>query len=270
MATVAQAIDPANRYRDMFEPFNKHEVYASRHFNSWLYLRPSDPAARYANVIGKVVSGKLHERSVDRWNRRTVYTKRLIRETRANLWLKWLTNTFPDLTMILVLRHPCTIASGSLLLERMDRFSSLLSQPDLMQDHLQPFKDVLANVNDKFDKYVFSWCIQHYVPLRQFAPGQLHLVFYETLCAQPEIELSKLSTLVRGSFASGLSEEKADRLTNLRRKAELLDPWRKHLTSHQIRRTVEILRIFGLDKIYCEETMPDIAAAYRFLEAAAR
>ncbi len=270
VATVAQAIDPVNRYRDMFEPFNKHEVYASRSFNGWLYLRPGDSAARYLTAAEQVISGRLRHPFVDRWNSNKEHKKRLIRETKANLWLGWLRAKFPDLTTVLVLRHPCTVASGSVLLERMDRFAELIAQPDLLQDHLLPFREILACVKDKFDKYVFSWCIQHYVPLRQFSGGKVCLVFYESLCAQPEAEIAKLTSFLRRSFDGDLPEDDVSRFMQLKRKGALLDPWRKHLTTDQVRRTVEILQIFGLDEIYSEDTMPDVDGAYRFMSRSAK
>jgi adenylylsulfate kinase len=46
----------------------------------------------------------------------------------------------------------------------------------------------------------------------------------------------------------------------------LIDGWRKYITNEQIRRTVDILNIFGLDKIYSEESMPNIETACKILE----
>lgn len=270
VATVARAIDPQNRYRDMFEPFNKHHVNECRLFNHWLYLRPGDTHQSHAITLNKVLCGDLRNAVVDRWNDAKVFDRRLIRESRANLWLKWMNRCAPEVPIILVLRHPCTIASGSLILERMDRLSRLIGQAALMQDHLTPFSDALSHARDKFDKYVLFWCIQHYVPLRQFTPGQIYVVCYETLCARPEVELPKLLEHVRSSFDGRLGEgDNAAVFGELKRRAALLDPWRHHLTADQVARAVEILRIFGLDEIYTDDTMPNPQGVSRFMQRAA-
>ena len=36
----------------------------------------------------------------------------------------------------------------------------------------------------------------------------------------------------------------------------LIDTWRKHITDKQIARAIEILTLFGLDKIYTEGSLP--------------
>jgi len=270
VAAVAHAIDSNNRYRDMFEPFNKHHVNDCRLFNHWLYLSPSDNNERYVKPLNKILSGKLRNPVVDRWNNNRIFDRRLIRESRANLWLKWMKHHASEVSIILVLRHPCTIASGSLVLERMDRLSSLVVQPALMRDHLAPFQDVLSKAQDKFDKYILFWCIQHYVPLRQFAPDQVYVVCYETLCAEPEVELPKLLDHVRKAFDGELTGQMSvPAARDFERLASLLDPWRRQLSSQQVKRAVEILRIFGLDEIYTDDTMPNPQGVSRFMQRAA-
>jgi hypothetical protein len=38
------------------------------------------------------------------------------------------------------------------------------------------------------------WCIENYVPLKQFKRGEIHLAFYESFCERPESELAILPT----------------------------------------------------------------------------
>lgn len=39
---------------------------------------------------------------------------------------------------------------------------------------------------------ILLWCIENYIPLKQFQLGELHLVFYENLVRCPENEIKRL------------------------------------------------------------------------------
>jgi hypothetical protein len=45
----------------------------------------------------------------------------------------------------------------------------------------------------------------------------------------------------------------------------LLDSWRDHITSSQIAKAIEILGLFGLDRIYSQNSLPNVDEAYRLL-----
>ena len=45
----------------------------------------------------------------------------------------------------------------------------------------------------------------------------------------------------------------------------LLDKWRRNITDDQVTRACEILSLFGLDRIYGAESLPDVDAARAML-----
>jgi hypothetical protein len=47
----------------------------------------------------------------------------------------------------------------------------------------------------------------------------------------------------------------------------LVDGWRKHVSAQQLRRACEIVRLFSLDRIYSEESLPDVDRAHGALTA---
>ena len=47
---------------------------------------------------------------MDRWTAPGHYDRRLISESRLNLWLKWLRVNFKGMPIVLVMRHPCAAA----------------------------------------------------------------------------------------------------------------------------------------------------------------
>jgi Sulfotransferase domain len=109
------------------------------------------------------------------------------------------------------------------------------------------------------------------VPLRQFASGQIHLVFFEEYCVQPRDEAQRLFDFLGRPFDETVFA-RMERPSPMSRKdsavvkgADRLNDWRKHISDAQIRRAVQILGRFGLDRIYNGDSRPDVQAAHAML-----
>ena len=86
----------------------------------------------------------------------------------------------------------------------------------------------------------------------------MHLTFYENLLVHPEAELQSLFAFLGDDFDDRLYR-RMRRPSPLSRKntpCPSTEGWRTRLSAHQLERTMEILRLFGLDRLYTEETMP--------------
>ncbi len=120
---------------------------------------------------------------------------------------------------------------------------------------------------------MFAWCIQHYVPLRQFAKGEIHLAFYENFAENPKEEIVRLFSFLGKKFddevfaaikrPSFVTRSGAPILTG----QSVVASWKKDMTEQRARRALEITSLFGLDKIYGADPMPNIKAAYAQLGA---
>lgn len=119
---------------------------------------------------------------------------------------------------------------------------------------------------------ILQWCIESYVPLCQFRSGEMHVVFYELLCLEPERELRRLFSYLNREMDNRIAE--AVRVpSNQTRKSsailtgeDLVNGWRKDVDQDQIRTAQEILSQFGLDKIYSESSLPNSRQALDLLE----
>jgi hypothetical protein len=161
--------------------------------------------------------------------------------------------------IILLLRHPCAVVASRLALGWKDNLSETMEQQALVEDFLLPMEAEIRAAKADFERHLFLWCIDNYVPLKQFGPKDVHLTFYENLLARPEAELQSL-------FAF-LGEDFDDRVyRRLRRPSPLsrkntpcpsTEEWRSRVSATQLERTMEILGLFGLDHLYGEGTMPD-------------
>jgi Sulfotransferase family len=256
---LSEIINHRRKYRYVFEPFNPREVGPFGHFRTKQYLRPDDQREGYLDPARLALTGALRDPWTDRFNGRIVARRRLIKDIRANLVLGWIRANFPGMPIILLLRHPCAVVVSRLALGWRDNLSETMEQRELVEDFLLPMEAEIRAARGDFERHLFLWCIDNYVPMKQLGPQDLHLTFYEDLLVRPQAELQSLFTFLGEDFDDRLYR-RMRRLSPLGRKNTCrpsLEGWRTRVSDHQLQRTMEILRLFGLDHLYGEGTMPD-------------
>lgn len=263
---VCDIINYRNEYRYIFEPFRTDKVHLPLKHKQ--YLRPDSSDKEARDAVKAILSGRVKNPWTDAFNHRFISGKRLIKAIRANLLLKWMQLNFPGMPMILLLRHPCAVANSqrqvgwNLSLDQV-----FLSQDKLVEDVLAPFEKEIRALEDLFERLVFLWCIETYTPLSLFRRGDIHVVFYEDLCVDPEKEIGRLFSylgkqLDEKVFAIAARPSRQAREDSAIRSGEsLTDSWRAHLSPEQVNRAVEILEIFGLERLYTSDSMPMVDAA---------
>lgn len=261
---IAEIINHARGYRYMFEPFSPGRLDITEGFRPRQYLRPTERDPHYVHAAETIVSGRVRSLWVDKYNRALVPRKRLIKEVRSNLLLPWLHALFPAMRMVFVLRHPFAVAESQLKVSRQWKAnpSLFLDQDALVEDHLGPFLDAAAAVDTEFGRHVLVWCMDNYVPLQTLRGEGVHVVFYEHLVADPAGEIRRLLSYLDEPFDDGALRAAGRPSATTRRDSavhsggELIDGWRADVTEDQISSSVEILRLFGLDRIYDVGSMP--------------
>jgi hypothetical protein len=265
---LSEVINFEGGYRYVFEPFNPARVGAFGHFASKQYLRPDDAREAFLGPARLALSGALRDPWTDRFNTKFVARRRLIKDIRANLLLGWMRTNFAGMPIVLLLRHPCAVVTSRLALGWRDNLDETMAQKDLVEDHLLPMEREIRAARDDFERHLFLWCIDNYVPLRQFAPGEIYLAFYEKLLENPEEGLRSLFTFL-GEDMDDRVYDKLGRPSPLSRRdapAPSVDGWRAHIGPHQLERTLEILALFGLDRLYGEGPMPEPSGAYSLMK----
>ena len=263
-AWVANIINYANEYRYLFEPFNPFKTVELSHFRYRQYLRPSDEDPAYVLPARLVLSGAVRNPWVDQFNRRLVSRRRVIPEIRANLMLKWMRERFPETPIVWLMRHPCADANSRMRLGWQTHLEEVLDQPLLLEDLVGEFRDHIANAATEFDRHIFLWCVENYVPFRQLAPYDVHVAYYENFCERPKFEFDRLFRYLKRPYnrdvfsqlyhPTVLSREESAIVTG----SNLIDAWRTWVTPEQIERAMEILALFGLDRLYGADSMPKV------------
>ena len=265
---LSEVINHGYGYRYVFEPFNPRRVGALEHFRSKQYLRPDDARAEFLEPARLVLTGALGDPWTDRFNRTFVARRRLIKDIRANLLLGWMRANFPGMPIVLLLRHPCAVAASRLALGWRDNLLETMEQEELVEDFLLPMEADIRAAQDDFERHLFLWCMDNYVPLQQFGRGEIHLTFYENLLESPEEELRNLFDFLGEDLDDRVYRKLAHPSPLSRKDAPVppVDGWRRRVSARRLERTGEILNLFGLDRIYGGGPMPDPAGAYALME----
>jgi hypothetical protein len=250
--------------RILFEPFNPELVPEYRGFHYFQYMRPGEENLEFHAFAQQVFTGKIRNRWIDRQNERVFSEYRLIKEIRANLALKWLHDTFPEVPMLFLMRHPCAVVASRMELNwATDRdIEPFLSQPELMEDHLMPFKSVIKYAKTAEEKHAVIWSVSNLVPLKQFPSNDIRIVYYENLCTQPQIEIPSI-------FASLGLKYTEPVIKNLDRPSQTtqgtsaivtgtdkISSWSKRLSPRQIDNVLRVVEEFGLGHLYSDSFLP--------------
>jgi len=284
---LSELINYDNAYRYMFEPFGVRQLgdfwYGS-------YLRPDRADEQTRARASYILSGAFHDPWVDQFNKRLSVRRRLVKEVRANLWVKWLRTQFPQVPAIFIMRHPIPTVRSRFkrYFDAPDRAAIdtdpekrtvefrhyLLGQRDLVEDHLAPFEDVIENATTVWDQRLLVWCAQNYVPLRQLRAGDAHVAFYESFCLDPLGELRKLFAFL-GREVDDAARRSVWKPSPMSRYEKMPDPqtlvsgWTKKVPDADVARAVELLRLFGLDDVYDADPLPKPAGLAAHAAAAA-
>lgn len=268
---VSNIINYKNKYRYMFEPFHSNYVDICKDFNYRQYLRSDNSKREFLEPAEIILSGRIRDKWIDRFNRKLICGDRLIKDIRANLLLKWLKSNFPEMKIVLLLRHPMAVVNSRLKLDWGPTLKFFLSQEDLIEDYLEPFMREIKNAQSGFEKQIFSWCIENYVPLKQFKKDEVHVSFYEDFCARPEETIGTLFDFLGVEFNSKIMNMLHIPSPEVRAESailtgeNLIEKWKKNYETEQVKKAIEMLSLFGLDDIYSEDAIPVSKNVFKIL-----
>ena len=250
--------------RVLFEPFNPDLVAEYRGFHYFQYMRPGTEHPEFGTFAQKVFTGEIRNRWIDRQNERIRSEYRIIKEIRINLALKWLHDNFPVVPILLLIRHPCAVVASRMELgwATDSDIEPLLSQPDLIEDHLGPYLNLIKNAGTAEEKHAIIWSVSNLVPLKQFKHRELKVVYYENLCTQPLAEMTSIFDSIGQKSVDSVIDtidrpSQTTRVTSaLVTGSDTLSSWRKKLSPSQIGNILRIVDGFGLSQLYDASLLP--------------
>jgi hypothetical protein len=250
--------------RVMFEPFHSKNVEAYRRFNYFQYMRPDAANLALRNYCEKVFTGQIRHGWIDRQVAHWRPHYRLIKEIRANLFLKWAKNQFPSVPFLFVIRHPCAVVLSRLQLGWATDadLAPFLTQPELIHDFLADKLDCIRHARSDEAKHALVWCISNLVPLAQFQPHELTITYYERLCTSPELEVPKIFHAIGQCYRPSVFNQMdipswtTKHASAVMRAENSVNRWQRELSAGQISTILSVVRDFGLDYLYGDSLMP--------------
>jgi hypothetical protein len=262
---LAETINYDQAHRFIVEPFNRERVPIAAGFSKAQYLRPDDDDPRFVEPASAIFQGRVRCPWTDSLNARSIAHSRVIKDVRSSLLSAWIAAHFPGMPLVFIVRHPCAVAHSRTRLNWVPRAADVyLEQAALMEDHLEPFRDVIEASHTPFLRHVLDWCIENYVPMRQLDSVRPCIVRYERLVADRVRELRRVFDHIGRPFgieAVRRSERpSATSFTSPANRAyakwETSDLWHEQRPRSEIRAATSIVERFGLESWFASESAP--------------
>jgi hypothetical protein len=270
---LAELINFREDYRVLFEPFHHTYVPEWSGYTNRQYLRGNETDAGLSRSMAAILTGNINNKWVDKRPVPPGVDKLLIKDIRANLLLKWIKGNYPHIPVILLVRHPGAVIHSKLKLDWEVDLEGIIRQENLEADFLHRFMDYLENPDlSVFQKHALMWCIENYVPLRQFTRDGIHIVFYEDLILKPEITLKAVFNFIDENYDDSLlnrlgipSLMTRSHSAILAKNKDLLRNWEKGIGEDETRILRECLQVFGLDTLYNSDGLPQPENLYKIV-----
>jgi len=268
---LGDVVAAATRSRQIFEPFvhnqNRELTVPRRERNRdiqdfqdrSLYI-PFDKqtSPEHDSDLLRILQGRIRNPWCDRPIQYGIYNSRVIKAIRGNMVVGYIARRWPQVKCILLLRDMNSVVNSQLRYIADGTWQSwdpafVLSQPVLLNRHLQPFEDLLHSVRGDAEKLALKWCIENYVALRETgASGNVLPLHYEDLCKGPANWEPVAAFLSDGSWRPDRLEQVVNQRSrtahrSLQEIREQVDGW-QHLNAEDIARLDTIRQRFQLDR----------------------
>ena len=269
---VAETINYSNEFRILFEPFFPAKTKQLKDYQYIQYIRPNNKKDKYFSPASSIIRGEIRNQWIDQFNKKYIYTKRLIKDIHCNLMLGWIKENFPGVPILFVIRHPLQVISSwqklgwgiEALGERSD-YEIVISQKQILKDYPIIEKAINKfNIKTNFEKFLFLWCIYHYVPLQQLMPNGMHIIFYENLLINPMKEftkifnfldynpnLKKINKIINLPSSTNFQKRNIDSSKDI-----LSNGWKQKFIIEDQYKCFELLSYFNLSGLYDNEGYP--------------
>lgn len=260
---IGNIINHDNSYRVYFEPFHPEKVPEFSSFKNRQYFRDETRNPEFLEPLDLLLKGKIGNKWLNSRNKNFFAGKLLVKDIRANLLLHWIKKHHPHVKIILLLRHPCAVALSRIKLKWGGSVSQFLNQPELLEDHLDPFLPMIRAAEGDLETCVTSWCVENYVPLRQFKPGEIMVCYYENFILDPEAEVRKMKDFIGEPFPGNLddilsfsSDTNWNKSVHSGNEENMMNRWKEEISPEEYKKVKKILASFGMDQFYDDHGYP--------------
>ena len=261
---ISNLLNHDNYFRYIFEPFREEIVEMAAIGQQPYVILPENTNQSIINAMTVILSGRLKQIPwINKYNRRKIASRRLIKGIRAHFFLKWLKDNFPEVKIVYLMRHPVPASLSKVNWESGWNTSEnyLLSAP-LYQRYLLPHQEIIRSAQTRFEIHIVTWCIQNYVALKEMKNDDLLIVYYEDFCMYPEKAMKEMTNYAGVPFHRNkfikivgkpfISKDKSAIVNN----EDLVLSWQNKVTPAELAFAMQAVKAFGLDEYYNESPYP--------------
>lgn len=157
-----------------------------------VYLRPWERSDAWRDLLRRVLSGQVRNYLTD-FTRNSWFPDRfVIKVIRAHLMVGYISQHFQP-KIVFLMRHPCAVVHSRLQVKWRADVKHLLSQEQLVEDHLRPWLKDIERETDTVGANAVYWAVENRVALSQLRGKAHRRVYYEETLLEPQ--RSALETL---------------------------------------------------------------------------
>jgi len=228
--------------------------------------------------LNKIISNYLDQLKPELLMHHLVGNKLLVKFIRLNRLLPWVAERFQLRSMILIIRHPCSVVDSQLKTgfcgyhpdnppykDIYPTQKNILDEASKIEGLDNSILKRLKEIKTREEIIAASWCLDNYVPLSCPKPYPWTIVTYEKLMKDGIGEINRLFNEIGERHVRRSAYKHLKIPSNVTQKNDKkvvsnldlqLSKWKESLTEKQIERILSIVSAFGLD-FYTEEIEPD-------------
>ena len=180
---------------------------------------------------------------------------RVIKVIRGNLLLGWMCRNLP-FDLVFIVRHPCAVVASRLRHGWPYSLDGVWRQSHLVDDHLQPFRQPIADAKGPLQRMAVLWCIENLVALSTLPENRAMVQCYESFQADPYHSLAILRHRLRLGTSTRYEIAMRRWASNPCRESRSPErQWHAGLGRDDGERVLDICREFGMD-LYSRDLGP--------------
>lgn len=256
---VMNILNYAGELRTMFEPF-RHVVPGAQPF-AFRHVQPHDERPALIAHMTAVLSGRLQHPWMDQLNSPRRYAGRVVKCIRLNLAAKWIARHFPGVPMIHLVRHPFAVAVSTM--QQGWTLPPTIERDKTLRDQFPVIGKISVADLSPFERTLYWWCVENYVPLVELDEHERFLLWYENLFLHRRETLEQLFAFARLPYGPEADRvlDRPSETTGRRQFNDCWTPryWESRLSAAECARGADILALFGLDQLYLSGAVPNPA-----------
>ncbi len=264
---ISSLINYKNCYIEWFEPFHKfNQKLLSLDYHNFKPLNSN--CTKYAEHI---FSGKEYYQCWrEKFRKQPLFPSKdllIVKDITMNLSAYRLCSNNVKIKPILLIRNPFAVALSQQskkwkLGKEFENILDNLYSADLQTIIMGGVIQKIIKNRSEFEEKILIWSILNYVPLKQFRENKILITFYEDWVMNADREMKRVyeyleMSLTKDNISRSEKYKQPSHTVLSSREKFSIDTWKEKITEKDYQAGMHILKLFGFDNLYDENSLPN-------------